>query len=468
MSAMHRKTTICRLGRRAAASALLVLGAVVWAGGAVSSQATINCRSRTGIDKQVCVVSGRINSDTTFDTNSYWVLRGAVFVESGATLTLDAGTEVFGEFATNGTLIIDRGARIHSNGTATAPVVFSSDQPIGERARADWGGLIINGDAPLNVPGSTSVGEGDTGTYGGNDPDDDSGHLYYTRVEFAGTEFSPDNELNGISFQGVGRNTEVDHVMVSFNKDDGMEFFGGTVEVKHVICFGIADDSFDWTDGWTGKGQFMVALQSGDDADQGIEADNNADNNTLLPRSNPTLYNLTLLGDPDTDQGSESDTGILLREGTSATIRNFIVHGFKEASVDVDGAETFTQITGTTDTPLTMESGIVYGNCSVSGCDGEFRPDSDDATASITTRNWVTGSTNVTTTLDPMLVDPFNLSAPDISPAAGSPAITGTVTPALPPAGDDFFDQAPFIGAVGPAGSGHDTWWQGWTSFALN
>ena len=439
---------------------MIALGAVVWSGGDLASQSPIDCRTRAGFDKEICVVSGKITSDITFDSGSYYVLRGAVFVESGATLTLEPGTEVFGEFATNGTLIITRGSRIHSNGTAAAPVVFSSDQPLGERARADWGGLIINGDAPLNVPGGTSVGEGDTGVYGGSDPDDDSGHLRYTRVEFAGTEFSPDNELNGIAFQGVGRNTEVDYVQVSFNKDDGMEFFGGTVEVSHVICYGIADDSFDWTDGWHGKGQFMVALQSGDDADQGIEADNNGDNRTLTPRSNPTLYNLTLLGDPDTDEGSESDTGILLREGTSATIRNFIVHGFKEASIDVDHGETFRQITDASSaTPLTIASGIVNGNCEVSNCVGEFRPDRDDDDHGIVTMDWVTGSSNVTTAMDPMLVDPFNLGNPDISPAAGSPAISGAVTPTTPP-DDGFFDTtATFIGAVGPAGSGHDTWW---------
>ena len=252
--------------------------------------------------------TGRFTTSQSFDPNSFWVFRGAVFIEDGATLTLAPGTEVFGEFATNGTLIIARGGRIESNGTADAPVVFTSDQPVGERARADWGGLIINGRAPLNVPGGEAEGEGDTGTYGGTDPNDDSGHLFYTRVEFAGTEFSPDNELNGIAFQGVGRGTEVDFVMVKGNKDDGMEFFGGTVEVKHTICHLIADDSYDWTDGWTGKGQFMIAHQSGDDADQGIEADNNGDNNNLLPRSNPTLFNLTLIGDPDENEGSESDT----------------------------------------------------------------------------------------------------------------------------------------------------------------
>ena len=468
-SVMNWKTTLYRSARRAAVPVLLALGAVVWTGGELQSQSPVDCRTRSGFDKQVCVVSGRITSDTTFDAGSYWVLRGAVFVENGATLTLDAGTEVFGEFASNGTLIIARGAQIHSNGTAAAPVVFSSDQSVGERARADWGGLIINGRAPLNVPGGTSVGEGDTGVYGGSDPDDDSGHLRYTRVEFAGTEFSPDNELNGIAFQGVGRETEVEYVQVSFNKDDGLEFFGGTVEVKHVICYGIADDSYDWTDGWQGKGQFMIALQSGDDADQGIEADNNGDNRTLTPRSNPTLYNLTLLGDPDTDEGSESDTGILLREGTSVTLRNFIVHGFKEASIDIDHAETYRQITDTNaDTPLTIESGIVNGNCVVSGCDGEFLPDSDDDVNGQSLKDWITAQPSVTTAMDPMLTDPFNLGNPNFSPAIDSPATSGAVTPATPP-NDGFFDtSATFIGAVGPAGSGHDTWWMGWTDFAVN
>ena len=313
-----------------AATALLFAGAgILLAGESAFTQSTTTCRNVDGIDKEICVVQGRIASNTTWGTGSYWVLRGAVFIEAPARLTIDAGTEIFGEFATNGTLIIARGAQILANGTAAAPIVFSSDQPIGERGRADWGGLIINGNAPINVPGSESVGEGDTGVYGGTAAADDSGHLRYVRVEFAGTEFSPDNELNGIAFQGVGSGTEVDHVMVKYNKDDGLEFFGGTVGVKHVVLQGIADDSIDWTDGWTGKGQFIIVMQSGDDADQGIEADNNGDNNNLTPRSNPTLYNLTLIGDPDTTEGSESDIGMLLREGTSATIRNFIVLGIQ-------------------------------------------------------------------------------------------------------------------------------------------
>lgn len=519
---MHNRTLNRQRWGRFIGSILLALVAVIITGDYVSSQSNVNCRTRDGFEKPICVVTGRLTTNQTFDPGSYWVLRGAVFVEEGATLTVDAGTEVFGEYATNGALIVARGGKLEANGTADEPVVFTSDQPVGQRGRGDWGGLIINGRAPLNVPGvcvdanyeeselvsydsksradsqnlaaavstggaagftrtlggtlprssqigcGRAVGEGDTGVYGGDDPNDDSGHLYYTRIEFAGTEFSPDNELNGIAFQGVGRGTEVDYVMVKANKDDGMEFFGGTVEVKHTICHLIADDSYDWTDGWTGKGQFMIALQSGDDADQGIEADNNADNNNLIPRSNPSLYNLTLIGDPDTDQGSESDTGILLREGTSATIRNFIVIGFKEASIDIDSEASFDQITNVTATPMTLGSGLIYGNCIVSGCERQFRPDSDDGKYGITTQEFVEGSPSVLTTLDPALADPFNLTNPDFRPTAGSPAISGAVMPSYADSSDSFFVDAPFIGAVGGPDSGQDLWWQGWTDFSVN
>ncbi len=462
-------TTTRRTTMGGAAAALLLAGAgILLTGAPALTQSTTNCRNIDGIDKTVCVVQGRITGDTTWSSSIYWVLRGAVFVEAPARLTIDAGAEIFGEFATNGTLVIARGAQILANGTADAPIVFSSDQPIGERGRADWGGLIINGRAPINVPGGEAVGEGDTGTYGGSDPADDSGHLRYVRVEFAGTEFSPDNELNGIAFQGVGHNTEVDHVMVKYNKDDGLEFFGGTVEVKHIVLQGIADDSVDWTDGWAGKGQFIIVMQSGDDADQGIEGDNNGDNNNLTPRSNPTLYNLTLVGDPDTDEGSESDTGMLLREGTSATIRNFIVLGFKEASIDIDHTATYDQVDNGS---LTLGSGIIHGNCVVNRCENQFRPDSDDGrrtdAGKTATMDIVTRSPNVSF-VDPMLANPYDMSNPDYRPAAMSPALNGMVAPSMPPMNDTFIETADFIGAVGPSGSGKDTWWLGWTDFATN
>ena len=158
----------------------------------------------------------------------------------------------------------------------------------------------------MNIEGGQGLGEADTGVYGGDNPNDNSGILRYVRVEFAGVEFSPDNELNGIAFQGVGRGSTYEFIQVHMNRDDALEWFGGTADIKYAVASNAADDSFDWTFGWTGRAQFIAIHQRGDDADNGIEADNNEFNNNLLPRSNPQIYNMTICGDPDANEGAES------------------------------------------------------------------------------------------------------------------------------------------------------------------
>ena len=287
---------------------------------------------------QVVVLEGRLNADKTLSAAYDYLLRGAVFVEGGATLTIEPGVQVYGEQATNGTLIIARGSKIMAEGTASAPIVMSSDAAIGSRARGQWGGLIVNGSAPTNQ--GITFGEGDTGAFGGNNPADSSGVLRYVRVEYAGIEFSPDNELNGIAFQGVGSGTVVDHVQVHMNQDDGVEMFGGTVNLKYVMVTGARDDSFDWTDGWTGKAQFLVVQQYGDDADNGFEVDNSSKDNEATPRSDATIYNATLVGDP---AGPESDNGMLIREGAAGTFANFIVTGFNKVGLDINNEATHAQ-----------------------------------------------------------------------------------------------------------------------------
>src|SRR5688500_3779256 len=142
-----------------------------------------------GIDKPVIVVTGQIEGTENWTNNFYYVLRGAVFVPQGATLNIQAGTRIIGESGSVGTLIILRGGRINATGTREEQIVFTSDQPVGSRARGDWGGLIINGNAPVKLDGGQGFGEADTGVYGGDDPDDNSGTLRYVRVEFAGVEF---------------------------------------------------------------------------------------------------------------------------------------------------------------------------------------------------------------------------------------------------------------------------------------
>jgi hypothetical protein len=401
-----------------------------------------------GIDKPVRVVRGRITGNATFEPQYHYVLRGAVFVAEGATLTISPGTRVVGESATFGALIVERGGRLVAAGTADAPIVFTSDQPVGQRGRGDWGGLIINGRAPVNLPGGVGLGEGDTGVYGGDDPNDDSGILRFVRVEYAGIEFSPDNELNGIAFQGVGRGTVVDYVQVKHNKDDGVEFFGGTVDARHLLLTAIGDDSIDWTFGWTGRVQFAVAQQSGDDADNGIEADNNANNNDLLPRSSPTIYNLTLVGDPDTAEGGESDDGMEIREGTAGTIRNFIVMGFKENGIDYSNDSTVAQAR---DGNLVLSHGIMFRNGLLSGT----------ATFDSNSRPMLSAVSSIVTA-DPGLIDPFNLDAPNFRPASLATLAGGQLGPATPP-NDGFFEVTTFIGALSP--DPLEDWTQGWTNF---
>lgn len=398
-------------------------------------------RTQFAFVSQVTTLSGTISGDMTLSNDKAYLLSGAVFVANLATLTIERGTVIMGESATNGTLVVRQGGKIEANGTWGQPIIFTSDQEVGDRARADWGGLIINGFASINITGGTALGEGDTGTYGGTMDNDSSGTLRYVRVEYAGTEFSPDNELNGIAFQGVGSGTTVDYVQVHFNQDDGVESFGGTVDVKHLLLTNIRDDSIDWTERWRGRGQFLVVQQNGAEADQGIEADNNAENNNLLPRANPTLYNLTLTGDPDTDEGTESDHGILVREGTAGTFRNFIVTGFKERGIDIDGDPTTAQAQSG---DLSFDNGIVYGNTP------NFAED-------------VVSFVGTIEEIDPMLVAPFNLMAPDFRPQASSPALDASRV--RTPPDDGFFDTSvSYLGGVDPLRD----FTKGWTTSHLD
>lgn len=404
--------------------------------------------------QNVVQVSGKITSDTTWTANNTYVLNGTVFVENAA-LRIEAGTRIVGEGASIGTLVIDRTGQIFAEGRADAPIVMTSDQPAGQRARGDWGGLIINGDAPLNIPGGEGFGEGDTGVYGGSSPDDSSGVLRYLRVEYAGIEFSPDNELNGIAFQGVGRGTVAEFVQVHFNKDDGIEFFGGTVDLQYALVTGAGDDSYDWTDGWQGRGQFWIAQQYGDDADNGFESDNSAENNDLEPRSNPTIYNVTLIGDPDFDQGSESDDGMLLRAGTAGTIKNSIVMGFKELGLNIDGTVTYNVARSG---GLSLENMIFFQN----------NPNFESGETTAIVESW----NNIVVT-DPMLRGPYDQTSPDYRPLPDSPAVNGAVQVSLPP-NDGFFEPALFIGALttakdpSPDAPYLGNWLQGWTNYSPN
>ena len=426
----------------------LAIAVAMFTGGVapVSTQTTV-----PGIDKPVIVITGEITGTANWTSNFYYVLRGAVFVNDGATLNIAAGTRVIGEAGSVGTLIVLRGGRLNAIGTRTAPIVFTSDQAVGNRARGDWGGLIINGRAPVNLEGGEGAGEGDTGVYGGTNPNDTSGTMRYVRVEFAGVEFSPDNELNGIAFQGVGRGGSYEYIQVHMNRDDALEWFGGSADIKYAVASNAADDSFDWTFGWSGRAQFVAVTQRGDDADNGIEADNNEFNNNLLPRSNPQLYNITLCGDPDRVEGPEGPRGANFRRGTAFTLRNFLVTGFKNVGFQISDTSTSAQVDNGTSQ---MGAGVAWGmttnmHASVqtyitSGRFPSIRTTATDAEVGIST------------------VGCSNHENPAFQPSGVATLAGGQIAPIQPP-NDGFFEAVTYIGAVPPAPA--DNWMTGWTSF---
>jgi hypothetical protein len=436
------------------APALVVAAALAIALGVRTSAIQAPPVNVPGIDKPVIVVSGDVDVTETWSSANYYVLRGAVFVRSGSTLNISAGTRIVGESGSVGTLIVERGGRLNAVGTAAAPIVFTSDQPIGQRGRGDWGGLIINGRARVNFGSGEAAGEGDTGVYGGTDDNDNSGILRYVRVEFGGIEFSPDNELNGIAFQAVGRGTQVDHVQAHLSRDDAMEWFGGTVDGKYLVMSGAADDSLDWTFGWNGRLQFVAIKQRGDDADNAIEADNNEFSNNVLPRSNPQIYNLTICGDP-AGITSEVQRAANLRRGTAFTIRNFLITGMRQGfQIETTNTATTGQVDNGTSQ---MGAGVSWNNLTPALA----------MHASVTTYMNSGRFPGIRLNEDAGLSTAAcaNQESPNFQPSSVATLAGGQLAPITPP-NDGFFEVTTYIGAVPPAPAAN--WMDGWTSFPQN
>ncbi len=217
----------------------------------------------------VITVKDSITGNVHWTNDNIYFLQGYVYVVNGSVLTIDAGTLIKGDKDTKGSLIIEQGAKIMAQGSAKAPIVFTSNQPVGERTYGDWGGVILCGKAPVNwSTGKGQVEGGPRSLYGGTDPHDNSGILSYVRCEFAGVAFSPNNEINGITFCGVGDATQLDHLQVSYSGDDSYEWFGGTVNGKYFVAYRGWDDDFDTDNGYSGKNQFFVGLRDPFSADQ--------------------------------------------------------------------------------------------------------------------------------------------------------------------------------------------------------
>ena len=288
-----------------------------------------------GVDEYV-VLSGDLSTRTLTPDDKY-LIRGQVFVRSGQTLTIEPGTVLYGEKATKGTLIIDRGGRIEAQGTLENPIVMTSNQDPGERDRSDWGGLVVLGRAPVNIPDPAVEGITPSVIYGGDDEDDDSGIMEYLRVEFAGIELTANNETNSITLGGVGRGTKFEHIQVSYGGDDGIEWFGGSVNGKYLVVFGTWDDSFDIDNGFSGNLQFGLALHYPSFADQsesnGFEWDTDGQDNLDRFKTSVVASNFTVIG-PSIDGNAFSANfrhALDLRRNIAGSIFNSVFVGFPTA-----------------------------------------------------------------------------------------------------------------------------------------
>ncbi|KZS39938.1 hypothetical protein AWE51_09865 [Aquimarina aggregata] len=282
------------------------------------------------------ILEGQITADRTLTSDEVYELRGGVSVVDGVTLTIEAGTRIIagdvgGVFSY---MAIEQGARIIAEGTAAQPIVFTSNKSTPNPG--DWGGLLLAGKAPINR-GTTATTEVANLTYGGTDPADNSGILRYVRLEYTGGKINDDAEYNGLSLYGVGNGTTLEFIQAFNGNDDGIEFFGGTVNLKYAVVTGAGDDSFDWTDGWIGNGQFWIAQQTSAAGDKGIEADNLSSTPDAAPFSNPTLSNITLIGAED---GDGENKGIEFRAGTKVTMYNTIIKAFPGKGIEVDDDQT--------------------------------------------------------------------------------------------------------------------------------
>ncbi len=429
----------------------------------------------------VCTVEGTIDEDYTFVSGYEWRLNeevvvgnGNVFIASqaekdavvanGVTLTIDAGVHVRA-FST-ASLIVTRGSKLVAEGTSASPITFSSISDEDFNGEGEWGGVIIQGFAPQYGPGNTGAcftgtdtwcnveGEGGTivGRFGGTDDDDDSGIVKYVRIAEGGLVEGPGNEINGLTLQGVGYGTTIEYVQVHNNLDDGVEWFGGTVNAKYLVLTNNDDDDIDFDEGYKGNIQYAIirknpskSAPTGGNDPRGIEA--NSSDDEYVPQTEAVLANILLLGsDVNNNPAAEEGTqpGMRLRGALTTAIYNTAVKDFDTGCIRIDDADTDANpATGDAD-GLEAFSNVTLVNI-LGDCEDSFY----DKRAADSETN--AGAGTVTVGAD---------SAYALTNAAAS--VTAPTITAVNNGSGFTFDETDYIGAVEPGTAEEDAWWSGW------
>ena len=379
------------------------------------------------------LLKGSYAEDISLTADVTYLLSGGVHFEAGATLSIEAGAVIESDPAITAApycyLMIQKGAMIDAQGTSSAPIIFTSGAT--SQSPGDWGGIIVNGNATTNI--GVDVDSEIAGyPYGGTNDTDNSGTIRYVRVEYGGAKIDPDTEHNGFTFNGVGSGTIVEYIESLNGTDDGIEMFGGTVNMKYVVSWNNTDDGFDWTYGWKGNVQHMV-IKTGEFGDRGIEGDNNSSNHAAEPFSEPILSNVTIISSGTQNEDSKDPQGVEMRRGTKGKYYNFIITGFLGSSVRVSDEQTHNNV----------ENGLLEFDFGYMDGAPQYK-----VSGIITSGNEFEASANVMTNQTITL--------------SGTNGYTGTFAGGFDVSTlNSWFDSTDYIGAVKSDG----TWLDGWTIF---
>ena len=443
-----------------------------------------------------------ITASRTLFADTVYTVKGFIHVTNGATLTIQPGTKIQGDYSTlASSLFIMRGAKIQAVGTAALPIVFTSSRPVGNRQPGDWGGLLLIGNAPSNRSGNVIVeGTGTDGTQvvggknyevtysGGTVSTDNSGTLQYVRVEFAGFAPSLNNEFNGFTFAAIGSGTRASYLQTMAPLDDSYEFFGGGFDLDHLVAFETADDILDMSEGFVGRVQYVIGYNSvqltprtgagfyATDL-EGIENDgcngSGCDNGfNQQPFTIPLVANVTLIGCGDQAcVGSGGGFGMMLRRGTGGYYINSVFARFPAAGISLRDPETFLRAANAA-VPDLDTSDLIVRNDYFAETPVLFQANTATPASQFSldaAGNSLTLSTGAAAPLFAAIPAkgsvPAGIDAFDFTPAAGSPIATGgmnTFAGKIGTKAGTFVLPTPYMGAVAPGGT---KWWQGWTVY---
>lgn len=431
----------------------------------------------------VVEITGDITTATTWSADKIYLLKGNVFVTNNVTLTIQPGTIIKGDKSTKGALVITRGSKIDATGTVDKPIVFTSSIASGARSAGDWGGLILLGKATNNLGTSVPI-EGisdatEKGKHGGTNDADNSGTLKYVRVEFAGIPLGPDNEINGITFGSVGSGTTVDYVQVYRSGDDAFEWFGGTVNAKHLLAIGTWDDDFDTDNGYSGKVQFALAQRLASTADvsgsNGFESDNMGSGSNTSPQTSAIFSNVTVLGPVDKAGAGSINANyqhaVQIRRNSAISILNSVLAGYTEG-VFFDDALPAGGSPNSSGNYLAGKS--VFAHNIVLGSNGKGNQIKSSNAATLALLSPTLLAQNIFTPdayAASVLTDPYKYAADLVSASSGKQGVPNftVVASSAAAAGadfsnakvtDGFFERVAYKGAFGTT-----DWTAGWANF---